>query len=213
VPPSQFIPLAEETGLIIRLGEWVLRDACRQCRWWQDHGKPSVRVAVNVSALQFERADFVETVFSVLSETGLGGNLLDLELTETIVMRDIDNTSRKMARLRERGVRISVDDFGTGYSSLGYLHALPIDTLKIDRCFVTQITENDAAVRLIHGMISLAQSIGKRVVVEGVETTAQLEILRNLRCDEVQGFLLGRPEPLARLDPRPQEIPAEQLIA
>jgi EAL domain-containing protein (putative c-di-GMP-specific phosphodiesterase class I) len=106
-----------------------------------------------------------------------------------------------------------VDDFGTGYSSLGYLHALPIDTLKIDRCFVTQITENDAAVRLIHGMISLAQSIGKRVVVEGVETTAQLEILRNLRCDEVQGFLLGRPEPLARLDPRPQEIPAEQLIA
>jgi polar amino acid transport system substrate-binding protein len=163
--------------------------------------------------LQFERADFVETVFSVLSDTGLGGNLLDLELTETIVMRDIDSASRTMARLRERGVRISVDDFGTGYSSLGYLHKLPIDTLKIDRCFVTNITENDAAERLIHGMISLAHSIGKRVIVEGVETTAQLEILRKMRCDEVQGFLLGRPEPFAGRDPRPQEIPAEQLIA
>jgi diguanylate cyclase (GGDEF)-like protein/PAS domain S-box-containing protein len=201
LPPSKFIALAEETGLIIRLGEWVLREACRQCRWWQDHGKALVRVAVNVSPLQFARADFVATVLDVLRETELAGSLLDLELTESIVMHDIDSAIEKMARLREHGVRISVDDFGTGYSSLGYLSKLPIDILKIDRCFVELIGENDAAVRLIHGMISLAHSIGKRVIVEGVETAAQLQILRSLGCDEVQGFLLGRPAPLARHDP------------
>jgi diguanylate cyclase (GGDEF)-like protein/PAS domain S-box-containing protein len=213
VPPQQFIPVAEETGLIIRLGEWVLREACRQCRWWRDHGKPLVRVAVNVSPLQFARADFVDTVFGLLRETGLSGDALDLELTESIVMRDIDSAIQKMAELRAEGVRISVDDFGTGYSSLGYLPRLPIDILKIDRCFVAQIGENDAAVPLIHGMISLAHSIGKRVIVEGVETVAQLEILRNLNCDEVQGFLLGRPASLTRHDERPQEIASRQLIA
>lgn len=198
LPPSQFIPLAEETGLIIRLGGWVLREACRQCRWWQDHGNPLVRVAVNVSPLQFARPDFVDTVFGVLQDTGLTGNLLDLELTESIVMRDVDSAIEKMATLREHGVRISVDDFGTGYSSLGYLPKLPIDILKIDRCFVALIGENDAAVRLIHGMISLAHSIGIRVIVEGVETAGQLEILRGLGCDEVQGFLLGCPSRAAR---------------
>ncbi len=198
LPPSEFIPLAEETGLIIPLGEWVLRDACRQCRWWQDHGNPGVRVAVNVSSLQFTRPDFVDTVLTVLRNTGLTGNLLDLELTESIVMRDVDSAIEKMALLRQHGVRISVDDFGTGYSSLGYLPKLPIDILKIDRCFVALIGENDAAVRLIHGMISLAHSIGIRVIVEGVETQEQLEILRDLGCDEVQGFLLGCPSRLAR---------------
>ncbi len=219
IPPSQFIPLAEETGLIIRLGEWVLREACRQCRWWQDHGSPLVRAAVNVSPLQFARADFVDTVLDTLRETELTGNLLDLELTESIVMRDIDSAIEKMRQLREHGIRISVDDFGTGYSSLGYLPKLPIDILKIDRCFVSQIGdagmpgENDTAVRLIHGMISLAHSIGKRVIVEGIETAAQLEILRNLRCDEVQGYFLGRPSTLTRHDERPQEITTEQLIA
>jgi diguanylate cyclase (GGDEF)-like protein/PAS domain S-box-containing protein len=213
VPPNQFIPVAEETGLIIRLGEWVLREACRQCRWWQDHGKRSVRVAVNVSPLQLARADFVDTVFGVLGETGLAGDLLDLELTESTVMRDIDSAIQKMATLRKYGIRISVDDFGTGYSSLGYLPRLPIDILKIDRCFVAQLGENDAAARLIQGMISLAHSIGKRVIVEGIETAAQLEILRELECDEVQGFLLGRPARLTRHDERPQEIATEQLIA
>ncbi len=128
-------------------------------------------------------------------------------------MRDIDSAIQKMTKLRGEGIRISVDDFGTGYSSLGYLPRLPIDILKIDRCFVAQIGENDAAVPLIHGMISLAHSIGKRVIVEGVETAAQLEILRNLNCDEVQGFWLGRPASLTRHDERPQEIASHQLIA
>jgi diguanylate cyclase (GGDEF)-like protein/PAS domain S-box-containing protein len=213
VPPSQFIPLAEETGLIIRLGEWVLREACRQCRWWQDHGKPQIRAAVNVSSLQFGRADFVDIVLGVLNETGLTGDLLDLELTESIVMRDIDSAIRKMAHLRQQGIRISVDDFGTGYSALGYLPKLPIDIVKIDRSFVAQIGENEVAVPLIRGMISLAHSIDKRVIVEGVETAAQLKILRNLNCDEVQGFLLGRPGRLTRRDERPQEITTGQLIS
>jgi EAL domain-containing protein (putative c-di-GMP-specific phosphodiesterase class I) len=213
VPPHKFIPLAEETGLITRLGEWVLREACRQCRWWQDHGKPLVRVAVNVSPLQFGRADFVDTLLAVLDDTGVSGELLDLELTESIVMRDIDSAILKIALLREHGIRFSVDDFGTGYSSLGYLPKLPIDTLKIDRCFVAQIGENDAAVPLIHGMISLAHSIGKRVIVEGVETSGQLEILRNLNCDEVQGFFVGRPARLTRHDERPRQLTAEPLIA
>ncbi len=213
VPPSQFIALAEETGLIIRLGEWVLREACRQCRWWQDHGKPTIRAAVNVSPIQFARADFVATVLGVLSEARLSGDLLDLEVTESIVMRDIDGAIQKMAQLHEHGIRISVDDFGTGYSSLGYLPRLPFDILKIDRCFVAQIGENDAAVPLIHGMISLAHSIDKLVIVEGVETAAQLEILRNLNCDEVQGFLLGRPARMTRHDERAQEIITGQLMS
>jgi diguanylate cyclase (GGDEF)-like protein/PAS domain S-box-containing protein len=205
VPPNRFIPVAEETGLIFRLGAWVLHEACRQCRWWQDHGQPSVSVSVNVSPLQFARADFVDSVLEVLRDTGLAGGLLELELTESCVLQDMESASQKMSRLRERGVRISVDDFGTGYSSLGYLPRLPIDTLKIDRCFVTQIGENAAAVALIQGMISLAHNIGKRVIVEGVETAAQLEILRNLGCDEVQGFLLGRPAKLHRYDEQPEE--------
>jgi len=198
VPPSQFIPVAEETGLIIRLGEWVLREACRECRWWQDHGQPLIRVAVNVSPLQFARADFVATVLGVLSDSDLAGSRLELELTESIVMRDIDSAIQKMSELRSHGIRISVDDFGTGYSSLGYLHRLPIDALKIDRCFVAQIGEIASAVPLIQGMISLAHSIGQHVVVEGVETAAQLDILRKLGCDEVQGYLLGRPAELYR---------------
>jgi diguanylate cyclase (GGDEF)-like protein/PAS domain S-box-containing protein len=211
VPPSRFIPVAEETGLILRLGEWVLREACRQCRWWQDHGQPSVSVSVNISPLQFTRPDFVDTVLGVLRDSGLAGGLLELELTESSVLHDMESASQKMSRLREHGIRLSVDDFGTGYSSLGYLPRLPIDTLKIDRCFVAQIGQTAAAVSLIQGMISLAHNIGKRVIVEGVETAAQLEILRNLGCDEVQGFLLGRPGELHRYDDHRENKPEEQL--
>jgi diguanylate cyclase (GGDEF)-like protein len=211
VPPNRFIPVAEETGLIFRLGEWVLREACRQCRWWQEHGQPAVSVSVNVSPLQFARADFAVTVLGALRDSGLAGGLLELELTESSVLHDVESAGQKMSQLREHGIRISVDDFGTGYSSLGYLPRLPIDTLKIDRCFVAQIGESDTAVPLIQGMISLAHNIGKRVIVEGVETAAQLEILRNLGCDEVQGFLLGRPGELHRFDERPEQLPEEQL--
>ena len=211
VPPNQFIPLAEETGLIIRLGEWVLREACRNAGGGRSteslpSWRSTFRRAVRPRRLCRHRAGRP-------GRDGLPGELLDLELTESIVMRDIDSAIEKMRELRGHGIRISVDDFGTGYSSLGYLHKLPIDILKIDRCFVSQIGQNDAAVPLIHGMISLAHSIGKRVIVEGVETAAQLEILRDLNCDEVQGFLLGRPARLTRYEGQPQEVATEQLIA
>jgi len=200
IAPAKFIPVAEESGLIFRLGAWVLKQACRKCRLWQDHGLAGVRVAANVSALEFARDEFAGNVLRVLEETGLPGDLLDLELTETTLMRNLDESISKMSLLRARGIRISIDDFGTGYSSLGYLPRLPIDTLKIDRSFVAELGLNSTARSLIDGMISLAHSIGKQVVVEGVETKEQLEILRSIGCDEMQGFLLGRPAPLPDWD-------------
>jgi diguanylate cyclase (GGDEF)-like protein/PAS domain S-box-containing protein len=196
ISPAKFVAVAEETGLIFRLGAWVLKQACLQCRLWQEHGFPGVRVAANVSALEFARPEFAENVLRVLENTGLPGHLLDLEVTETVLMRDMDEAIKKMSVLRARGVRISIDDFGTGYSSLGYLPRLPIDTLKIDRSFVHDVGKNGTARSLIAGIISLAHSIGKQVVVEGVETLEQMEILKGMACDEVQGFLLGRPAPL-----------------
>ena len=214
IPPSRFVTVAEESGLIVRLGAWVLKEACTQCRRWQRGALASVRVAVNVSALEFARSEFVDNVFGILDETGLSGNLLDLELTETTLMREMDEAISKMTRLQERGVRISIDDFGTGYSSLGYLPRLPVDTLKIDRSFVSDLGVNSTALSLIGGMISLAHSIGKRVVVEGVETHHQLDLLRRIGADEIQGFLLGKPAPLPREDQlltqpaSPLQIPA-----
>ncbi|MBZ5607417.1 MAG: EAL domain-containing protein [Acidobacteriia bacterium] len=202
VPPAKFIRVAEETGLIVQLGAWVLREACRRCRSWQDGGYASVRVGVNVSALEFARPEFVGNVLAILEETGLPADLLELELTETMLMRDMDDSIRRVSELRERGIRISIDDFGAGYSSLGYLPRLPIDTLKIDRSFVAELGLNDTALSLMEGMISLAHSIGKRVVVEGVETEDQLATLRRIECDEVQGFLLGKPRSLAVFDQR-----------
>ncbi len=198
IAPDKFIPVAEETGLIMRLGAWVLQEACRQCHQWQHWGLDSVRVAVNVSPLEFARPEFSEGVLSVLEETGLRGDLLELEVTEGVLMRDLDDFVLKMSRLRERGIRISIDDFGTGYSSLGYLPRLPIDTVKIDRSFVAELDVNPTALSLIEGMISLARTIGKRVIVEGVETIEQLSTLRKLGCHEVQGFLLGRPGAVPR---------------
>jgi diguanylate cyclase (GGDEF)-like protein len=196
IAPMKFIPIAEETGLIGRLGGWVLKEACRQCRQWQGR-LPGVRVAVNVSALQFARLDFVDSVLDALTETGLAGNLLELEITETMLMHDLAASVVKISTLRGQGVRTSIDDFGTGFSSLRYLQTLPIDTLKIDRCFVADIGLDPAALPLLRGMISLAHSIGKRVVVEGVESQQQLDLLRKMKCDEVQGYFLGRPAPLA----------------
>ncbi|HET9318902.1 MAG TPA: EAL domain-containing protein, partial [Bryobacteraceae bacterium] len=200
ISPAKFVPVAEESGLIFRLGAWVLKQACQQCRLWQDHGLAGVRVAANVSALEFARAEFSGNVLRILAESGLPGGLLDLEVTETTLMRDMDEAIRKMSLLRARGIRISIDDFGTGYSSLGYLPRLPVDSLKIDRSFVADLGANSTAQSLIEGMISLAHSIGKQVVVEGVETKEQLEILKSIGCDEIQGFLLGRPAELPAWD-------------
>lgn len=193
VTPGQFVPIAEENGLIVPIGEWVLQEACRQNREWIDSGLAPVKIAVNVSAVQFERAEFAESVASVLASTGMPAHLLELELTETMVLRDAERVGRHLARLKSLGVRLAVDDFGVGYSSLSYLQDLPLDLLKIDRRFVEALRENTRSHSLVQAIVSLAHGLGMRVVAEGVESREQLKILGDLDCDEVQGFLLGRP--------------------
>ncbi len=194
VPPNRFIPIAEETGLIIPLGDFVLTTACRHAKLWnRRQTSSSIRVAINISPVQFSRADFVTKVTRALDETGLAPHLLQLELTESISLGDVDAAIRKMLQLRGLGISIAMDDFGTGYSSLNYLRRLPIDTLKIDRAFVQDIVSDPTSRNLVGSVISLAHGLGLRVVGEGVETTRQLDVLNSLACDELQGFLLGRP--------------------
>jgi EAL domain-containing protein (putative c-di-GMP-specific phosphodiesterase class I) len=197
VAPDQFIPIAEENGLIVPIGRWVLEEACRQTSAWRDGGYPLKGVAVNVSAIQFGRADFVPTIGEVLESTGLDPRCLELELTESLVIRDVRESARKMQELRDLGVQISVDDFGKGYSSLSYLQRLPIDILKLDRSFVEEFKSSSGNTSLVQGIVSLAHGLGIRVTAEGVETEQQLELVHHTGCDKVQGFLLGRPSPPA----------------
>ena len=195
--PNEFIPLAEETGLIVHLGEWVLRNACRQVRGWHKRGLPDVRLAVNISMRQFQRREFVDTVRAILLETGLEPRLLEPEITESIAMQDEEQTIATLRRLRDLGVRISIDDFGTGYSSLKYLKDMPIDALKIDQSFVRDLTTNvnDAAIAI--NIIAIAHSLQLSVIAEGVETGEQLDFLKTKRCDEFQGYLCKKPIPAA----------------
>lgn len=193
VGASRFIPIAEESGMIIPIGAWVLREVCRQVVEWQNRGVQAVRVAINVSTLQFARPDFVETVARALAESGMPPQFLELELTESIIMRDFESSARRMSELREVGVSISIDDFGTGYSSLSYLRRLPVDALKIDRSFISELSSSGTSLPLIQTIVILAHNMGLSVVAEGVETLEQLEILRALGCDKVQGHLFGEP--------------------
>ena len=192
VGPDEFIPLAEETGLIVPIGEWVLRKACAQAKEWQEAGLGAMRVAVNLSARQVEHPGLVQLVAEVLKETRLPPQCLHLELTEGAVMRQVESVISTLAELQALGIGISVDDFGTGYSSLGYLKRFPIDTIKIDRSFVRDVTtdQNDAAI--VTTVIAMARSLNLRVIAEGVETEAQLAFLRENDCHEFQGFLLSR---------------------
>jgi len=197
VRPARFIPIAEETGLIVQLGEWVIHEACRQARAWQLAGlKPGV-VSVNLSARQFRAEGLVRTVSRILQETGLEPAGLEMELTESMVMHNVESAIATLQGLKSLGVGLSVDDFGTGYSSLSYLKNLPIDTLKIDRSFVRDIgtgAEAEDGV-LAAAIISLAHALDLQVIAEGVETDAQLHFLKRHGCDQVQGFLYGEPVP------------------
>jgi predicted signal transduction protein with EAL and GGDEF domain len=193
VPPDRFIPVAEKTGLIVEIGKYVLGEACRQALLWQK-GQLPVQVAVNVSAVQFARADFVNSIVDVLHETGLKPALLELELTESSLIQDREDAVRKMHLLGMLGVRMSIDDFGTGYSSLSYLQNMPVDALKVDRSFAAKLGSSQATLSMVRAMIAMARALGIRVVMEGVENSAQVEILRQLGCDEVQGYYYGRPE-------------------
>jgi diguanylate cyclase (GGDEF)-like protein len=195
VPPARLIPIAEETQLILPIGRWVLKEVCRQLRAWQKAGCEVVPIAVNISAIQFARNDFSSEVAEILAEAGVPPSLLELELTESLVMRDFAESARQMQKLKDLGVRIAIDDFGTGYSSLSYLHRLPIDILKIDRSFVEMITEPEGTRPIVDAVISMAQALGLRVVGEGVETLGQMEALCKGGCDMIQGNLFSMPVP------------------
>jgi diguanylate cyclase (GGDEF)-like protein len=191
--PGEFISLAEDNGLIGLLSEWVLRNACRQNKCWQDAGFDPLRVAVNLSALQFQQPKSIETIARVLDETGLDPHFLELELTEGSIMKNPEQAIKKLHEFKAMGVRISIDDFGTGYSSLNYLKRFPIDTLKIDQCFVREITSDAADAAIVKAIITLAHALKLNVIAEGVETSDQFESLQMLKCDEVQGFLFSKP--------------------
>lgn len=196
VSPGEFIPLAEETGLIIPIGAWVIEEACRQAVEWQERGLPPVRVSVNVSALQFSRDDFIETVLYALDKSGLEPQWLELELTEGLLLGDTQSIASKLRQLKEIGVYLAIDDFGTGYSSLRYLQQLPIDTLKIDQSFVRTLgtpQESPKTKALLKTIAMLGNNLDMRVIAEGVETSQQLDYLEEIGCQEIQGYFISRP--------------------
>lgn len=195
VLPGMFIPIAEETGLIIPIGEWILENACRQNKAWQDAGFPPMYVSVNISGIQFKQPSFIKTVDTVLRETGLDPRHLELELTESILMESTEASRQTLNELKSMGVRLSIDDFGTGYSSLSYLKRFPIDTLKIDRSFVKDVTTNPDDKAIISAIIALAKTLNLKVIAEGVETIQQLACLREMGSDGMQGYLFSPPLP------------------
>jgi diguanylate cyclase (GGDEF)-like protein len=192
VPPAEFIPLAEESGVILPIGEWVLRTACREAAGWST----PIRIGVNLSPVQFRHGDLPALVHSILIETGLQASRLELEITESVLIDDFSRTVSVLRRLKALGVRIAMDDFGTGYSSLSYLQAFPFDKIKIDQAFISNLKENSQAATIVRAVIGLARGLEVPVIAEGVETKEQLEFSSGESCDEVQGYLVGRPQPI-----------------
>jgi diguanylate cyclase (GGDEF)-like protein len=195
IPPDKFIPVAEATGLITQLGYQTIETACRQIRQWQSDGYESIRVAVNLSAVQFRQKDLLEKIHHLLREYGVAAKQLEIEITESTIMADIDAASSKMRGLHHSGIHISIDDFGTGYSSLNHLKRFPINTVKIDHSFIRDITTDADDAAIVGAIIELAHKMGLAVVAEGVETVEQLELLQGMHCNEIQGFLFSQPLP------------------
>jgi diguanylate cyclase len=206
VSPATFIPIAESSGLIVTLGNWILHQACMQAKIWNQPGRQAIRIAVNISAVQLGHPDFLHVVAQTLAKSGLPANLLELELTESTILRDISEVQRTLGELRELGVSLAIDDFGTGYSSLSYLRDLPIQTIKIDRSFVKDLGTTrfgpQFALALIEAILSIARTLDLEVVAEGIEEESQLIVLRSLGCNHGQGYFFARPEPGQTLEHR-----------
>ncbi len=200
VAPDEFIPVAEDTGLVVEIGAWVLRAACEQARRWQDQGFEPIRIAVNISGHQIRQEDFVELVATVLRETGLSASDLELEITESTIMQEDEATDRTFIKLNELGVSIALDDFGTGYSSLSYLRRFPIHRLKIDRSFVARIPNDPGDMAVTAAIVAMAHHLLLPVVGEGVETLEQAQSLMKIGCDELQGYLFSRPIPASEFE-------------
>jgi len=197
IEPAKFIPLAEETGLIVPIGEWVLREACRQARRWQDEGLPPLRVAVNLSARQFAHDGLHGVIVGALEESGLSPHLLELEITESMTIENPEHATPWLQRIKALGITVAIDDFGTGYSSLGYLKRFPIDSVKIDRSFIKDIPSDTDDVAITQAIIAMGHSLRLKVIAEGVESADQAEFLRRHGCDEAQGYFFGKPLPAA----------------
>jgi EAL domain-containing protein (putative c-di-GMP-specific phosphodiesterase class I) len=195
IAPADFIPLAEETGLIIPLGAWVLQQACAAAALWPSH----MKVAVNLSAVQFRSTTLALNVASVLATTGLAASRLELEITETVMLQDTQATLAALASLQQLGVAISLDDFGTGYSSLSYLRKFPFNKIKVDRSFISCLSEDEGSLAIVRAITALSRSLGMTTTAEGVETSQQLEKLRAEACDEVQGYFFSHPVPEAKV--------------
>jgi EAL domain-containing protein (putative c-di-GMP-specific phosphodiesterase class I) len=194
IPPVKFITIAEETGLIIPIGQWILRTACRQMKEWQTRGLPPLRISVNLSIRQFYQQNLVDTIKEILEDTGLPAEYLELELTESMMM-NIEHTKKTLDDLKELGIQIAIDDFGTGYSSLSYLKHLPVDRLKIDKSFVQDIVDKDSDLTIISTIILTAHFLKLEVIAEGVETMIQKELLHSQHCAQIQGYLISKPLP------------------
>jgi len=212
ISPVKFIPIAEANGLIVPIGEWVLRTACVQNRAWQLAGFTPIRISVNLSARQFEQSNLVEVVTQILEETGLKASYLELEVTESFLMADIERSVKTLKQLRELGIWLALDDFGTGYSSLNYLKRFPVNMLKIDRSFVQDVTSNPDSAAITDAIIALAKSLRLNITAEGVETQEQLDYLRMRGCDEGQGFYFSRPVPADIIAPMLQKSSQQMEI-
>jgi EAL domain-containing protein (putative c-di-GMP-specific phosphodiesterase class I) len=193
ISPARFIPVAEDCGLILPIGEWILKTVCHQAKKWQDDGLPPLRVAVNLSAKQFLYGDIYNNVCQALEESGLAPEYLELEITESLIMEDIGHAIELLTQLKQLGTRVSIDDFGTGYSSLSYLKHFPVDQLKIDQSFIKDIVDNSGDKALTLAIITMAHGLNLGVIAEGVEDEAQLSILQQQKCDEIQGYFFSRP--------------------
>jgi EAL domain-containing protein (putative c-di-GMP-specific phosphodiesterase class I) len=199
ISPASFIPIAEETGLIVSIGEWVLDEACRQNAAWLAGGCGPLVVAVNLSALQITQPGLSATVSAALKRHALPPALLELEITESVLMRDTDRALKVLSELRQIGIKVSIDDFGTGYSSLNYLKRLPLDKLKIDQSFIRDLPRDANDVAITQAIIAISSKLGLAVIAEGVETREQYEFLRNNGCNQIQGFYFSRPRPPAEI--------------